>query len=490
MSIFDDIIYTVSATKEKQNAESILADIAINAELADYSPVKGCMVIRPYGYAIWENIKTILDKMIKDTGHENAYFPMLVPESFLQKEAEHVEGFAPECAVVTHAGGKELTEKFVLRPTSETIINHMFSKWISSYRDLPLKLNQWANVVRWEMRTRLFLRTTEFLWQEGHTCHSTWDEAQEETLLMLGKYKELLENYLAIPVHTGKKTESEKFAGAESTYTIEALMRDGKALQAGTSHNLSQNFAKAFETKFTNENNEQEFAYQTSWGVSTRLVGALVMGHHDDVGLILPPAIAPYQVVIIPILKKNQDNTEILDHVKKINSELQELGISTKLDDRANISQGIKFNEYEQKGVPIRLIIGPKDLEQGQVEIHRRDLKSKEKGIAREGIAQKLKDLLDEIQAGLLKRAQDFRKEHTATAKNMEELAEKLNEPGGFVRAMWNGDTELENVLKDKHKATIRCMPDDKELDSSSVPCVFSGKVDTNNKEILIAKAY
>lgn len=480
----------MSTTKEKQNAESILADIAINAELADYSPVKGCMVIRPYGYAIWENIKTILDKMIKDTGHENAYFPMLVPESFLQKEAEHVEGFAPECAVVTHAGGKELAEKFVLRPTSETIINHMFSKWISSYRDLPMKLNQWANVVRWEMRTRLFLRTTEFLWQEGHTCHSTWDEAQEETLLMLGKYKELLENYLAIPVHTGKKTESEKFAGAESTYTIEALMRDGKALQSGTSHNLSQNFAKAFETKFTNENNQQEFTYQTSWGVSTRLVGALVMGHHDDVGLILPPAIAPYQVVIIPIMFKNKDNTAIIEHAAKINSELQEAGITTKLDDRENISQGIKFNEYEQKGVPIRLIIGPKDMEESVVEIHRRDIKSKEKDIAREGIATRLKELLNEIQSSLLQRALDFRKEHTSTAKDMNELKEKLNKPGGFVRAMWNGDTALETVLKEKHKATIRCMPDDKELDATSIPCVFSGELSNNNQEILIAKAY
>ncbi len=265
------------AGKNLANAESILADIAINAQLADYSPVKGCMVIRPYGYSIWDTIKNILDKRIKETGHENAYFPMLVPESFLQKEAEHVEGFAPECAVVTHAGGKELAEKYVLRPTSETIINYMFAKWISSYRDLPLKINQWANVVRWEMRTRLFLRTTEFLWQEGHTCHATWKEAQEETLMMLQEYKKLLEDYLAIPVFTGKKTESEKFAGAESTYTIEALMRDGKALQAGTSHNLGQNFAKAFETKFTNENNQLEFAYQTSWGVSTRLVGALVM---------------------------------------------------------------------------------------------------------------------------------------------------------------------------------------------------------------------
>ena len=400
-------------TKEKdhlKDSESVLTDIALNAQLADYSPVKGCMVIRPYGYAIWENIKAILDKMIKDTGHENAYFPMLIPESFLQKEAEHVEGFAPECAVVTHAGGKELTEKYVLRPTSETIINHMFAKWISSYRDLPLKINQWANVVRWEMRTRLFLRTTEFLWQEGHTCHASFDEAQEETLLMLSKYKELLEEHLAVPVHTGMKTESEKFAGAHSTYSIEALMRDGKALQAGTSHNLAQNFAKAFETKFTTENNQQDFAYQTSWGVSTRLIGAVIMGHHDEIGLVLPPRIAPYQVVIVPILKKNDENTLVLTEAKKIIEELKALNISYKLDDRDNISQGIKFNEYEQKGVPIRLVVGPKDLENGFVEIHRRDTKSKEKDIPRAGIAERLKSLLDTIQKDLLQRALDYRK--------------------------------------------------------------------------------
>jgi prolyl-tRNA synthetase len=472
------------------NAESILADIAINAQLADYSPVKGCMVIRPYGYSIWDNIKNILDKMIKDTGHENAYFPMLVPESFLQKEAEHVEGFAPECAVVTHAGGKELAEKYVLRPTSETIINHMFAKWISSYRDLPLKINQWANVVRWEMRTRLFLRTTEFLWQEGHTCHANWQEAQEETLLMLNTYKTLLEKYLAIPVHTGKKTESEKFAGAESTYTIEALMRDGKALQAGTSHNLGQNFAKAFDTKFTNEKNELEFTYQTSWGVSTRLVGAVVMGHHDEIGLILPPAIAPYPVVIIPILIRNKDNSAALNASKQIQQELEQLGIRCKLDDRENITQGIKFNEYEQKGVPVRLVIGPKDLEQGFVEIHRRDIRSKEKEIPREGIAQRLKLLLDEIQNNLFKRACDFRESLSFTAETIDEIGEKLNSSGGFVRCMWNGDTKLEEILKERFKATIRCIPDEKKLDKNKYPCVISGQLSDNNIEILVAKAY
>lgn len=481
---------TPKEEKQLSNAESILADIALSAELADYSPVKGCMVIRPYGYAIWDNIKNILDKMIKDTGHENAYFPMLVPESFLQKEAEHVEGFAPECAVVTHAGGKELAEKYVLRPTSETIINHMFAKWISSYRDLPLKINQWANVVRWEMRTRLFLRTTEFLWQEGHTCHATWQEAQEETLMMLGCYKTLLEKYLALPVHTGKKTESEKFAGAESTYTIETLMRDGKALQAGTSHNLGQNFARAFETKFTNENNELEFTYQTSWGVSTRLVGAVVMGHHDDVGLVLPPAIAPYQVVIIPILIRNKDNSLVIEESNKIREELELLGVRVKLDQRDNITQGIKFNEYEQKGVPVRLVIGPKDLEQGFVEIHRRDTKSKTKEIPREGISIRLKALLEEIQDDLLQRALDYRRDHSSIASTIDELGKKLESPGGFVRCLWNGDTKLEETLKDKFKATIRCIPDAKELDKSKIPCVFSGQVSDNNIEILVAKAY
>ncbi|MDA0771931.1 MAG: proline--tRNA ligase [Cyanobacteria bacterium] len=481
---------STKAKEEQNTAESTLADIALKAQLADYSPVKGCMVIRPYGYAIWERIKEILDKMIKDTGHENAYFPMLIPESFLQKEAEHVEGFAPECAVVTHAGGKELTERYVLRPTSETIINHMFSKWIESYRDLPMKLNQWANVVRWEMRTRLFMRTSEFLWQEGHTCHATWQEAQEETTTMLACYKTLLEKYLAVPVHTGKKTESERFAGAEATYTIEAMMRDGKALQAGTSHNLGQNFAKAFETQFTNDKNQLEYVYQTSWGVSTRLIGALVMGHHDDVGLILPPEIAPYQVVVIPILKKNQDNTAILEAAKTINSELQAEGIRTKLDDRLTISQGHKFNEYEQKGVPIRLVIGPRDLEEGKLEVHRRDIQSKEKDIPRDGIASRLKDLLAQIQNQIWQRAIDFRTEHTTIVQSLEELEVALDKPGGFARAMWNGDTELEKILKDKFKATIRCMPDDKELDASKHPCVLSGESSTNNVEILVARAY
>lgn len=482
---------TKTPSKDTNNAESVLADISLNAGLADYSPVKGCMVIKPYGFSIWENIKDILDKKIKDTGHENACFPMLIPESFLTKEAEHVEGFAPECAVVTHAGGKELTEKYVIRPTSETIINHMFSKWVNSYRDLPLKLNQWANVMRWEMRTRLFLRTSEFLWQEGHTCHATWDEAQEEVLLMLNEYKDLMENYLAIPVHTGKKTESEKFAGAEATYTMEALMRDGKALQAGTSHNLAQNFAKAFETKFTTADNKQDFVYQTSWGVSTRLIGALIMGHYDEVGLILPPKVAPFAVVIVPILKKNQDNTVVLEESQKIKAELEAQGIRVKLDDRATISQGIKFNEYEQKGTPIRLIVGPKDLENGEVEIHRRDKRSKEKGIKRKGVAELISGLLEEIQQGLFDRAVAYRDEHTTEVETIDELEAALEgDNNGFARCMWNGDTQLEEILKDKFKASIRCMPDEQKLDKTQKPCILSGDISDKNVEILIAKAY
>ncbi len=475
--------------KQLEDAESILADIAIGAELADHSPVKGCMVIRPYGYAIWERIKEILDQMIKDTGHENAYFPLLIPESFITKEAEHVEGFAPECAVVSHAGGKELSEKFVIRPTSETIINHMFSKWINSYRDLPLKLNQWANVMRWEKRTRLFLRTSEFLWQEGHTCHAEWQEAEDETKLMLGVYKTLIQDYLALPVHDGKKTESEKFAGAESTYTVETMMRDGKALQAGTSHNLGQNFGKAFETTFTNKENKLDFVWQTSWGVSTRLIGAVVMGHHDEIGLVLPPQVAPYQVVIIPILKKNMDNSLQLDKAYEIAESLKVKGIRVKVDARDTITQGIKFNEYEQKGVPLRLVVGPRDIENGVIELHRRDTKEKTKDIALEALDDLISKTLDTIQKELYARASSFREEKTKSVKNMEELAEQLDNQNGFARAMWNGDTEFENVLKDKFKASIRCMPFDTKL-AADTPCVFSGETSDKNREIIIAKAY
>ncbi len=478
-----------------KDAESILADIALTAELADYSPVKGCMIIRPYGYALWENIRDILDRMIKDTGHENAYFPMLIPESFLQKEAEHVEGFAPECAVVTHAGGKELAEKYVIRPTSETIINHMFSKWINSYRDLPMKLNQWANVMRWEMRTRLFLRTSEFLWQEGHTCHASNTEAEEEVLKMLEVYRVLMEEYLAIPVELGRKTDSEKFAGADVTYTMEALMRDGKALQSGTSHNLGQNFAKAFDTKYTDHNNQTQFVHQTSWGVSTRLIGALIMGHYDEVGLILPPRIASYQVVVIPILKRGADasqNAAVLREVEAITAELKAAGIRVKLDARDTISQGVKFNEYEQKGVPLRIAVGPRDCEQGLVEIHRRDNRSKEQGIARAGLAERVSGLLSTIQNDLYKRALLFREEHTKAVSNLAELDTLFSGAAspGFARAMWNGDLELEKILKEKYKASIRCLPFRRVLDASVHPCIISGQVSDKNSEILIAKAY
>ncbi len=478
-----------------KDAESILADIAITAELADYSPIKGCMIIRPYGYALWENIRDVLDRMIKDTGHENAYFPLLIPESFLQKEAEHVEGFAPECALVTHAGGKELSEKYVIRPTSETIINHMFSKWVNSYRDLPLKLNQWANVMRWEMRTRLFLRTSEFLWQEGHTCHASHEEAEEEVLKMLEVYRVLMEDYLAIPVELGSKTESERFAGADMTYSMEALMRDGKALQAGTSHNLGQNFAKAFETKFTDANNQLQYVHQTSWGVSTRLIGALIMGHYDEVGLIIPPRIAAYQVVIIPVLKRGNDadqNAVVLEATEQVAIELKALGIRVKLDSRDTITQGVKFNEYEQKGVPLRIAIGPRDCEQGLVELHRRDTRTKEQGVPRDGLGERILGLLEQIQEDLYQRALKFRSEHTKIVRNMSELDALFRSESapGFARAMWNSDPEFERLLKDKYKASIRCLPFNKVLDPKLEPCVFSGQINESNVEILIAKAY
>src|SRR5262249_20488736 len=348
-------------------------DTILQTELAEYSPVKGCMVIRPYGYALWENIQRALDQMIKDTGHQNAYCPMFIPESFLKKEEEHVEGFAPECAVVTHGGGKELEEPLIVRPTSETIINHMFAKWVQSWRDLPILINQWANVVRWEMRTRLFLRTTEFLWQEGHTAHATAEEAEEEARKMLGVYKDLAENWLALPVLTGEKTEKERFAGAVRTYCIEAMMRDGKALQAGTSHFLGQNFAKAFEIQFQDKDGNLEYAWQTSWGVSTRLVGAIVLGHGDDKGLILPPKVAAIQFGIVPIYKTDDERGLVSEHAARLARELSEAGFRVHFDDRDNYTPGFKFNHWEQKGVPIRINIGPKDIANEVVEIARRD---------------------------------------------------------------------------------------------------------------------
>ncbi|MBC7998394.1 MAG: proline--tRNA ligase [Leptolyngbya sp.] len=458
----------------------------LQTELADYSPVKGCMVIRPYGYALWDNIKNALDKMIKDTGHQNAYFPMLIPESFLTKEKEHVEGFAPECAVVTHGGGKKLDEPLIVRPTSETIINYMFAQWVQSWRDLPLLINQWANVVRWEMRTRLFLRTMEFLWQEGHTAHATSDEAEEEAKKMLEVYRTLSEEWLALPVLTGTKTDRERFAGAVRTYCIEALMRDGKALQAGTSHFLGQNFAKAFEIKFQSQEGQLEFAWQTSWGVSTRLVGAIVLGHGDEKGLILPPKIAPVQIVIVPIYKTDADKTTVLERSNAIASELKAAGIRVHLDDRDNHTPGFKFNHWEQKGVPVRLNIGPKDCEKNVVEIARRDTGTKTRDVSQSGLSEYLTNLLDEVQKAIFERALNFRKENTHTIDTYDQFKDVIENKHGFVEAYFAGSSEDEGKIKEETKATVRCIPFNQ--DHPEGKCFYTGKA-TKIKAVF-ARAY
>jgi prolyl-tRNA synthetase len=431
-------------------------DVIMQAKLADYSPVKGCMVIRENGYAIWENIRSVLDKMFKNTGHKNAYFPVFIPESFLKKEAEHVEGFAPECAVVTHGGGKKLEEPLVIRPTSETIINSMFSKWVNSYRDLPILINQWANVVRWEMRTKLFLRTTEFLWQEGHTCHETKEEAVDETKKMLAVYKDFVENYMAIPVIDGIKTENEKFAGAVDTYSIEMLMQDGKGLQGGTSHFLGQNFAKAFNTKFQGSDGKQSFVWQTSWGVSTRLVGALIMVHSDDKGLVLPPRLAPLKAVIIPIMKKDFDNEKLLSVAKQIEEKLKDK-ISIMVDDSSNMSPGFKFHKYEVEGVPVRIDIGPKDLESGSVTVVRRDTGEKQ-SVKISDVEKVVIFLMDEIQNNLFKKAKKYLNDNTHTVDSYDEFKKKIEKDGGMYLINWCGSTECEEKIKKDTKATPRCI--------------------------------
>lgn len=468
--------------------ENLIAKLSADAELADYSPVKGCMVIKPYGYAIWEQIQSKLDKMIKDTGHENAYFPLFIPESFLKKEAEHVEGFAPECAVVTIAGGKELEEKIVVRPTSETIINFMFSKWIKSYRDLPLLINQWANVVRWEMRTRLFLRTTEFLWQEGHTAHATYDEAEEETLKMLNVYKSFSENTLAIPVIDGIKTDNQRFAGADKTYCIEGLMKDGKSLQMGTSHNLSQNFAKAFDIQFQSKDGKLEHAYQTSWGVSTRLIGALIMTHHDEKGLKLPPEIAPYQIVIVPIYKEEADKEKVLKKANELTNKLKEK-FRVKFDNRDQYTPGWKFNHWEIKGVPIRINIGPKDIENNVVEIYRRDTNEKFKNTPQENLEQYLIDLSTEIQKNLFRQAKDFLVKNTCFVKSKEEFLEKIK-AGGYLVCFWEGTEKDEEALQEKTKANIRCIPFNLPVDEIEEEgyCIVCNK--KTKQKAVFAKAY
>ena len=443
-------------TRMSEDFNQWYTDIVQQAGLADYSPVKGSMVIRPYGYSIWEGIQTFLDKRFKETGHMNAYFPLFIPKSFIEKEAEHVEGFSPELATVTHAGGKELEEPLIVRPTSETIINHMFAKWISSHRDLPLLINQWANVVRWEMRTRLFLRTSEFLWQEGHTAHATKNEATEEALRMLDIYEEFVQEIAAVSVLKGEKSVNERFAGAVTTYSIEAMMQDYKALQAGTSHELGQNFSKAFEIKFSDENNKLKHPYQTSWGVSTRLVGMIIMAHGDDKGLKLPPKIAPIQVVIIPIISDQEKRDEVLSKANEIKDSLS-VEYRVHIDDRDEFSPGFKFNEWELKGVPLRIEIGPRDLINEKVICSRRDIDEKKFEIEFNSINDSVTEQLEGIQASMFEKSKEYREKNTVHVETMDDLLSTLNEKQGFVSCYWAENSEDENKIKELTKATLRC---------------------------------
>jgi prolyl-tRNA synthetase len=474
-------------------------DLVLKGGLADYSAVRGCMVIKPYGFALWEAMRDVLDRKFKDTGHQNAYFPLFIPKSFLSKEAAHVEGFAKECAVVTHyrlkndpnGGGvvvdpeARLEEELIVRPTSETIIWNTYKDWIQSYRDLPVLINQWANVVRWEMRTRLFLRTAEFLWQEGHTAHATAEEAIAETEQMLDVYADFAENYMAVPVIRGVKSPSERFAGAVETYCVEALMQDGKALQAGTSHFLGQNFAKAFDVQFSNKDNKLEYVWATSWGVSTRLIGALIMVHSDDQGLVLPPAIAPIQVVIVPIYKGADQKTALDEKVNVIVKELKAAGISVKYDDSDNNRPGWKFAEYELKGVPVRIAVGARDLENNVVEVARRDTKEKS-SLPLEGLTGNIRALLDEIQQNLFNKAKTYRDSHITKVDTFEEFEKVLDEKGGFVAAHWDGTAETEELIKERTKATIRCIPLNNPQEAGT--CVLTGK--PSKERVLFARAY
>ncbi len=446
------------------------------------------MVIRPYGYALWENIRDALDRRFKATGHVNAYFPLFIPMSFIEKEKEHVEGFAPELAVVTHGGGKKLEEPLVVRPTSETIIGHMYAKWIKSYRDLPVLINQWANVVRWELRTRLFLRTMEFLWQEGHTAHATAEEAEEEARRMLDVYEDFLHNEAAIPVVKGQKSEIEKFAGALRSYTVEAMMGNTWALQAGTSHNLGQNFAKAFNIRYLDRNNELQYVWTTSWGMSTRVVGAIVMVHGDDQGLRLPPRLAPIQVVIVPIWRKDVDKTPVLDTARQVEQRLREAGIRVHLDDREEHTPGYKFHEWELRGVPLRVEIGPRDVEQGQAVLARRDIPGREgkTAVSQESIVQDVRTMLDTIQQAMFDRAKRFMEENTHTVSSYEEFKDVLSTRGGFIRVFWAGTDEDEIRIKEETKATIRCYPFDH--DGSEGTCFYTGK--KTNRVAIFARAY
>ena len=475
-------------------------DLILKGELADYSAVRGCMVIKPYGYALWENMQAALDKMFKDTGHQNAYFPLFVPKSLFEAEEKNAEGFAKECAIVTHYRLKtdpnnkgklmvdpeaKLEEELIVRPTSEAIIWNTYKNWIQSYRDLPILVNQWANVVRWEMRTRLFLRTAEFLWQEGHTAHATKEEAIAETKQMLDVYADFAENWMAVPVIKGVKSANERFAGAEDTYCIEALMQDGKALQAGTSHFLGQNFAKAFDVKFSDKNNTLDYVWATSWGVSTRLIGGLVMTHSDDQGLVLPPRIAPIQVVIVPIFKGEEQKALLDEKVNAIVASFKAAGIRVKYDDSDNQRPGWKFAEYELKGVPVRIAVGPRDLENNQVEIARRDTKEKTT-ISMDGLTQTVNNLLLEIQSNLFNRAKQYRDEHITKADTWEEFVNILDTKAGFVSAHWDGTPETEEKIKDLTKATIRCIPLDNTQEEGK--CIISGNPST--QRVLFARAY
>lgn len=486
-------------TTREQDYSQWYNDLILKGGLADYSAVRGCMVIKPYGFALWENMRDQLDKMFKETGHVNAYFPLFIPKSFLSKEAAHVEGFAKECAVVTHyrlkndpnGGGiivdpdAKLEEELIVRPTSETIIWNTYKDWIQSYRDLPLLINQWANVVRWEMRTRLFLRTAEFLWQEGHTAHATAQEAVEETRKMLDVYAQFAEQWMAVPVLKGVKTPNERFAGAVDTYCIEALMQDGKALQAGTSHFLGQNFAKAFDVKFSDKENKLEYVWATSWGVSTRLIGGLVMAHSDDQGLILPPKIAPLQVVIVPIFKGDDQLNAIAAKVQVLVAELKTLGIRVKFDDNDNARPGWKFAEHELKGVPVRIAIGGRDLENNTAEVARRDDKTKAT-VSMDGLAQYLRQLLDEIQQNMFNKAKAYRDSHITKVDTWDAFVETLNTKGGFISAHWDGTAETEEAIKTKTKATIRCIPLNNEQEEGV--CVLTGK--PSKERVLFALAY
>jgi prolyl-tRNA synthetase len=482
-------------TTRAQDFSAWYNEVVLRAELADYSPVRGCMVIRPDGYGIWERMQRALDDAFKATGHRNAYFPLLIPESFLHKEAEHVEGFAPEAAVVTHGGGRKLEEPLVIRPTSETIIYSMFAKWVQSYRDLPILINQWANVVRWEMRTRLFLRTLEFLWQEGHTAHATHDEAEEEARLILGVYRRFMEEHMAMPVVTGVKTQAEKFAGALRTYCLEAMMQDNKALQAGTSHNLGQNFAKAFELQFQSEAGGMEFAWNTSWGVSTRLVGGLVMTHGDDNGLRIPPRLAPTEVVIVPIWKSDEERSRLLEAAARVKQDLTAWGgrgddrLRVHVDAREGIKPGAKYYEWELRGVPLRLELGPRDLQNSSCMTARRDTRDK-KVLALDGLAPAVADLLSTIQRDMFAAARDRREANSVReAITYERFREIMDGPGAFVYAGWNGDPAVEARVKEETKATIRCLPDP-EYRSPEAPktCLVTGE--PAKHEVVWAKAY